>query len=318
MYKIISCLKRTDLPFNIQKTFITKPNKVFVIEPQVMRIIVGIANNNLPGDDELDGLESDGITREHILSAPSLLWMMLNKHNNKSLQESDGKDKIIYAPEGSITCKYLDKESGDKKYSIKIEGSWEHQNKLICDGRLIYDDYQKGFSLQVGFKNNKLQGEGACWWRKNLGDICDLKASVRRFKGNWINSFPEGNGTLSFEDEICLIADWYKGFPIGNVEYRNSEDEIIATGTIDYMHNASITFVDAQGDTSDYKGKVANNGALYGYGVLEYSNGDVFKGLIKSGKPFEGDVCYVDSTKAPEKIESGKKVVSVTKKNGFR
>ncbi|MFC1770565.1 hypothetical protein ACFLZV_01630 [Candidatus Margulisiibacteriota bacterium] len=284
MYKIVSCFKEIDLPFDKQKEFIIEPNKYFeVLKPELIEWISMITSGKAEKEgykkiEELQNLEETIVDRR-VLKGNKVVRLL--KRNSKE--------------EGSLKYIYRNAKQGWNFYSIEIIGLWEN-GRLVGEAQLKYEDCKNGITYTGAFNDNKLQGVGK--YTKSTNDSNGVIETEVSYSGKWRANYPDGQGSFVFEDGITLFTDWCKGFPIGNVKYTQKSGTKFADGRIDYNQNAVINFTGKI--VGVFTGKVAKNGALNGIGEIAYPNGDKYEGNISNGMRSIGKMFYYKNGKLKE------------------
>lgn len=172
--------------------------------------------------------------------------------------------------------------------------------------------YKDGSVYDGEWKNGKYDGEGV------------FSCLEYTYKGNFLNNYPNGNGSILFYDYSSYVGSWKDGMANGQGVMKFSNGDVYNGEWLSNEFNGNGTYMFSTGDI--YIGGFANGlqsgdgmymgknfsysggweeGWINGFGTIEYENGEVYEGnfvenqkygygkySFNSGNVYEGE--FVD------------------------
>lgn len=171
-----------------------------------------------------------------------------------------------------------------KKYSIV------YRNNDVYYGELV-EGYRQGFGAYIWNNQNNENERYIGYWSKGYmsgkGELYLKNGS--RYEGYFEKDKYHGYGCLYLKGNEIYIGEFYYGKfdGVGMYYYRDGTCKygVWKKGKIEIVQAVPLEDIDIKNSFCSYKGKVLKGSFIkQGYGVIRYSNGDVYEGNWSNDK----------------------------------
>ena len=153
---------------------------------------------------------------------------------------------------------------------------------IFIDGQEVKIIDNKGRYIG-GIKENNCNGYGLFQWER--GDI---------YEGYWKDDEANGNGVLKTTEGIVLEGSFLNGaFWEGTVKIIQPDNSVLSQTISSGKVAGESTLIEENGNTTT--GIISNEGCFEGVTIIQYANGDWYRGYLTAGKKSgEGTYYWTD------------------------